>query len=46
MEQKLSISDTEEYKEFEIRHNRHLNMLQDNVSEIERQYNNNCEFDI
>ena len=29
---KVNISDTEEYKEFEIRHNRHLNMLQENVS--------------
>ena len=27
-----SITDTEEYRDFEARHNRHLNMLQDNVS--------------
>lgn len=29
-----NITDTEDYKDFESRHNRHLNMLQDNVSPI------------
>lgn len=29
-----NISCTEEYKEFELKHNRHLNMLQDNVNFI------------
>lgn len=29
---KTSIADSEEYKEFELRHNRPLNMVQDSVS--------------
>ena len=28
----MSIADTEEYKDFEMKHNRHLNMLGDSVS--------------
>jgi hypothetical protein len=31
-----SITNTEEYKDFELRHNRQLNMLQDNVSFVFR----------
>ena len=33
-DKKMSIADTEEYKEFEMKHNRHLNMLADSVSLI------------
>ena len=33
----LDITDTEEYKEFELRHNRFLNMLQDGDRNIRRQ---------
>ena len=33
-DKKMSIADTEEYKEFEMKHNRHLNMLADSVSII------------
>lgn len=33
-DKKMSIADTEEYKEFEMKHNRHLNMLADSVSFI------------
>lgn len=31
----LDIVDSEEYKEFEMKHNRFLNMLQDGVSKIQ-----------
>ena len=31
---KVNISDTTAYKDFDMKHNRHLNMLQDTVSTL------------